>query len=41
MEAERLKAKEAFEELARELTGKDLETMAESSREFREGFTLR
>ena len=41
MEVERLKAKEAFEELARILTSEDLEAVARSSREFREGFALR
>lgn len=35
-----LKSKKAFEELAGILTAEDLLSMAESSREFREKFTL-
>ncbi len=35
-----LKSRKAFEELAAALTPEDLESMAESSREFREKFTL-
>lgn len=41
MEAERLKSRKAFEELADNLTSVDLEAIMESSREFRERFTLR
>lgn len=35
-----LKSKKAFEELANLLTDEDLKSMAESSEEFREKFTL-
>jgi len=40
-EGKRLRSKRAFEELARALTEKDLDAIAESSREFRERFALR
>lgn len=40
-EAKTLRAKRAFDELARSLTQEDLETIVESSRKFREGFTFR
>lgn len=39
-EVKRLKSKKAFEELANTLTDEDLKTILESSREFRERFTL-
>ena len=40
-EANRLKSKKAFEKLTETLTEKDLKTMTESSKEFREKFELR
>lgn len=40
-EAKTLRAKRAFDELARSLTREDLEAMVESSRNFRERFTFR
>ena len=40
-ERERLKGKEAFEELRKLLTDEDLEAMRKSSKEFRENFKLR
>jgi predicted CopG family antitoxin len=40
-EAQQLKGKKAFEDLRRLLSKEDLETMRESSREFRENFKLR
>jgi len=39
-ERQLLKSKKAFEEAAQLLTAKDLESMTESSEEFREKFTL-
>ncbi len=41
VEARRLKSKRAFDELTRILTEEDLRAIAESSKEFREGFRLR
>lgn len=40
-EGKRLRGRRAFEELANMLTDKDLESIVESSREFRERFALR
>lgn len=40
-EAQRLKSKKAFQELSSTLTDKDLETIHESSREFRKRFMLK
>jgi len=40
-EVKRLRSVKAFEELAETLTDEDLKAIAESSREFREGFSLR
>ena len=40
-EVKRLRGEKAFEELANALTDEDLKAIRESSREFREGFTLR
>jgi predicted CopG family antitoxin len=40
-EGKRLKSKKAFEELTAVLTEEDLKVASESSREFREKFTLR
>jgi uncharacterized Fe-S radical SAM superfamily protein PflX len=40
-EAQRLRGKKAFEELRKLLTKEDLETIRESSKEFRENFKLR
>lgn len=40
-EVKRLRGKKAFEELANTLTDEDLKDIRESSREFRERFTLR
>ena len=40
-EVKRLRSIKAFEELAETLTDEDLKAMAESSREFREGFSFR
>ncbi len=41
VESRRLKGMRAFEELASLLTEEELEAIAESSRDFREGFQLR
>jgi hypothetical protein len=40
-EAKTLRAKRAFDELARSLTQEDLEIMVESNRKFRDRFTFR
>jgi len=40
-EVKRLRSIKAFEELAETLTDEDIEDIAESSREFRERFSLR
>lgn len=40
-EVKRLKSKKAFEQLTNTLTEKDLKTILESSKEFRERFALR
>ncbi|NIP66768.1 hypothetical protein GWO18_01445 [Candidatus Bathyarchaeota archaeon] len=40
-ETKRLKSKRAFEELTSTLTDEELKTILESSKEFRERFTLR
>jgi len=40
-EVERLKRKEAFEELANTITDEDLKAIIESSKEFRERFAFR
>jgi len=40
-EVERLKRKEAFEELANTITEEDLKAILESSKEFRERFAFR
>ena len=40
-EVERLKRKEAFEELASTITDEDLKAILESSKEFRERFAFR
>jgi len=40
-EVERLKRKEAFEELANTITDEDLKAILESSKEFRERFAFR
>jgi len=40
-EVKRLKSEEAFKELANTLSDEDIKTILESSREFRERFTLR
>ncbi len=40
-EAQRLKSKRAFDELAKVLTEEELQAIEESSRDFREKFTLR
>ena len=41
IETRQLKGKKAFEELRKLLTKEDLETIRESSKEFRENFKLR
>nr|MDO8080141.1 antitoxin VapB family protein [Candidatus Freyarchaeota archaeon] len=41
IEAKRLKSKQAFEKLAGKLTEEELESILESSKEFREGFKLK
>ncbi len=41
VETRQLKGKKAFEELRKLLTKEDLETIRESSKEFRENFKLR
>jgi predicted CopG family antitoxin len=40
-EGRRLRSKRAFEQLAKALTKEDLESILDSKREFREGFSLR
>ncbi|MEM2135253.1 MAG: hypothetical protein QXR19_08555 [Candidatus Jordarchaeaceae archaeon] len=41
IEAKKLKAKKAFQKLAKKLTEEELENILESSKEFREGFKLK